>query len=220
MKWSKITWKESEPVYTRIISMPFIRGLIDGTLPPEKFKFYIGQDSNYLEHFGRALSLIASRVPASYMLDYIRFSEGAIVVENALHSGYFEQYGMVSSVAISPACQYYTSFLLSNASLAPVETAMAALLPCFWIYKKVGDYIYSLSDNEDNPYHTWINTYAGEEFGILVEKAIHICDQVAEECTASRREEMTRAFLTASRLEWLFWDSAWRLETWDNMMDR
>ncbi|MFB2606764.1 thiaminase II, partial [Rhizobium phaseoli] len=28
------------------------------------------------------------------------------------------------------------------------------------------------------------------------------------------RTEMTDAFVRASQYEWMFWDSAWRLETW------
>ena len=214
MKWSEVAWSQSQEVYKKIIDMPFIQGLIDGTLPLEKFRFYIEQDSNYLEYFGRALAIIAGRVPATYMLDYIRFSEGAIVVENALHASYFEEFGISGRAPIAPACHHYTSFLLSTSGTAPVEVAMAAVLPCFWIYKKVGDYIYEKQNNINNPYQNWINTYAGEEFGALVEKAIRICDEVALNCSPAQQEEMTRAFLAASRLEWLFWDSAWRLEQW------
>lgn len=214
MNWTELTWQKSDAIYKRIVEMPFIQGLIDGTLPLEKFKFYIQQDSNYLEYFGRALSLIAARAPDEYVLDYIRFAEGAIVVENALHAGYFNEFGISGKAEISPACHHYTNFLMSTAAVARVETAMAAVLPCFWIYKKVGDYIYQNQQRDDNPYKTWINTYAGEEFGLLVQKALRICDEVALMCTAVQQEEMTEAFLTASRLEWLFWDSAWRLESW------
>ncbi|WP_374164633.1 thiaminase II [Arcticibacter sp. MXS-1] len=215
MKWSEAAWSESQGIYNRIVDMPFIQGLINGTLPLDNFKFYIQQDSNYLEHFGRALSLIAARGPAQYVLDYLKFAEGAIVVENALHAGYFNQYGISGKAALSPACHYYTSYLLSTASLAQAEVAMAAVLPCFWIYKEVGDYIYKNQRLEGNPYQSWINTYAGEEFGELVKKAISISDAVAEKCSPAQRESMTEAFVTACRLEWLFWDSAWRQEKWE-----
>jgi thiaminase/transcriptional activator TenA len=51
--------------------------------------------------------------------------------------------------------------------LAQVEVTMASVLPCFWIYKKVGDHIYQQQNKQNNPYQTWIDTYAGEEFGLL-----------------------------------------------------
>ena len=95
-----------------------------------------------------------------------------------------------------------------------VEVAMAAVLPCFWVYKKVGDHIYSNQNKGKNPYQKWIDTYAGSEFGEIVDTAIKACDEVAKQCTADQRETMRDAFLTGCRLEWMFWDSAWRLEKW------
>jgi thiaminase/transcriptional activator TenA len=215
MKWSDKAWNNAEEVYNNIIKMPFITGLTAGTLELEKFKFYIGQDANYLEHFGRTLSIIASRVhQIEHVLDFIHFAEGAIVVEKALHESYFTTFGISGKPAVSPACHHYIHFLQSTAALAQVETGMAAVLPCFWIYKKVGDFILENQHPGPNNYQSWIDTYAGEEFGLLVEKAIRICDQAADLCTPEQQERMTTAFLTASRLEYIFWDSAWNLEQW------
>ncbi len=98
--------------------------------------------------------------------------------------------------------------------MADSAVGMAAVLPCFWIYKKVGDYILSIQKKEDNQYQNWIATYAGEEFGLLVDKAISICDEAATNSTPVQQELMTEAFITASRLEFIFWDSAYKLEKW------
>jgi thiaminase/transcriptional activator TenA len=215
MKWSKAAWQEALPVYEKIIHMPFITELINGVLDTQKFQFYIAQDSCYLEHFGRTLSLIAARAHRiEHVLDFIRFAEGAIVVENALHAGYFAKLGIDEGTPISPSCHHYTSYLLKEASLSAVEVAMAAVLPCFWIYKTVGDFIYKNQNTLNNPYQKWIDTYAGEEFGLLVEKAINICDEVAATCTPVQQRLMTDIFIMSCKLEYMFWDSAWRLETW------
>jgi thiaminase/transcriptional activator TenA len=212
MLWSEQAWQRTAFIYKEIIGMPFIQELIAGTLPIEKFKFYISQDALYLEQFGRALSLIAARsYTVNQVLEYTRFAEGAIVVENALHGAYFEQYNISGKVAISPSCHHYTSFLLSTCALAPVEVAMAAVLPCFWIYKRVGDYIYAQQPSGEHPYRNWIDTYAGEAFGVLVKRAIDFCDEVANPV---QQEAMFQAFEKACRLEWMFWDSAYRLEGW------
>ncbi|MBL0740350.1 thiaminase II [Chryseolinea lacunae] len=215
MTWSVSAWKTAEPIYAAITRMPFIEELMAGSLAQEKFKFYIAQDSHYLEHFGRTLSLIASRAHGKdTVLEFIRFAEGALVVESALHAGYFEQLGIADKPAVSPSCHHYNAFLYSTAAQAQVETAMAAVLPCFWIYKAVGDHILQHQNKNGNPYQQWIDTYGGEAFGVLVQKAIRMCDEAAETCTPAQRDAMTEAFVTACRLEWLFWDSAWRLEHW------
>jgi thiaminase/transcriptional activator TenA len=215
MKWSENAWNEIESIYTSIIDMPFNQELMSGTLSLDRFRFYMQQDGVYLAEFSRALALIAARCfNHPYTLDFIRFAEGAVVVERSLHEGYFERFKVEGEAEACPTCQNYTQFLLTKSSLDQVEVAMAAVLPCFWIYKKVGDHIYKHEDSENNPYQDWIDTYAGEEFGLLVQKAIDICDDVAGRCSTFQQKQMTRAFVTASRLEWMFWDSAYRLEQW------
>lgn len=216
MKWTDKTWTQIEPIYQKIIEMPFIEELQKGTLPLEKFQFYMGQDSFYLENFARSLALIGARAHrVSHALDFIRFAEGAIVVEKALHDSYFKEFGLNQRGSIEPTTHHYINFLKSTSALDQVEVAMAAVLPCFWIYQEVGDSIYKNQLSEDNPYQKWIDTYAGKEFKELVIKAKNICDSVAENCTPQQQERMTQAFVEASKLEFMFWDSAYQLKTWD-----
>lgn len=213
MKWSDIAWNEAQHIYDAIIEMPFNKALSEGSLPAEQFKFYIAQDAKYLEYFGRTLSLIAARAHnITHVLEFIRFAEGAIVVENELHNNYFNKLEIDKTIYISPTCHHYVHFMQSTAALAQVEIAMAAVLPCFWIYQKVGEHILAHQNKIGNPYQDWINTYGGEAFGLVVEKAICICDEAALNCTTAQQLKMTEAFVTACRLEWAFWDSAWRLE--------
>lgn len=215
MKWSENAWKEIEGIYSSILELPFNKELMNGNLQQARFQFYIQQDAVYLGEFSRALSLIAARcINNPYTLDFIRFAAGAVVVEKALHEGYIKQFGLTQQATASPTCQNYTQFLLTKASLDQVEVAMAAVLPCFWIYKRVGDYIFGNGNKEANPYQEWINTYAGEEFGLLVEKAIAICDDVASSCSGTQLQQMTDAFVMAAKLEWMFWDSAYKMEKW------
>jgi thiaminase/transcriptional activator TenA len=215
MKWSTNAWEHIQPIYQKIISMPFIQELTDGTLPLDKFQFYMAQDSHYLEHFGRSLSMIAARMPEiKDALAFIRFAEGAIVVENALHESYFKDFNIAVKGIMQPTCHHYAHFLKSTASTENIEVAVAAVLPCFWIYQEVGDYIYGQQKQTNNPYQKWIDTYAGEAYGQLVQQAIAICDAIAARCTESQQLSMREAFITASELEFQFWDSAYHLRKW------
>jgi thiaminase/transcriptional activator TenA len=215
MKWSESAWQESTAVYEEIVRHPFNVQLMNGTLPAETFKFYIAQDSVYLNAFGRALALIAARsTHPEYTLNFIRFSEDALVEEKLLHESYFKKFGLSDDATASPTCDHYSQFLLAKAALDPIEVAMAAMLPCFWIYKKVGDHIYKHQTNNNNPYCDWIANYTGEDFSQTVQQAIDICDEVAAECTQQQRLAMTQAFNASAKLEWMFWDSAWKQEQW------
>lgn len=72
----------------------------------------------------------------------------------------------------------------------------------------------SNSGSLKKPQGQWIDAYAGEEFSQLVDKAIDITGELADQTTEARRNAMTEAFIKSSRLEWMFWDSAYRLESW------
>ncbi|BAV05140.1 thiaminase (transcriptional activator TenA) [Filimonas lacunae] len=215
MQWSKQAWQQITPLFEKIVQLPFNQELMNGSLTKDRFAFYIGQDAVYLDAFSKVLALIAARAPRTQQsLDFIRFAEGAIVVEQALHAGFFSQLQIPEKPVASPGCLLYTQYLYATAALQQVEVAMAAVLPCFWIYKAVGDYIYAHQVRENNPYQDWIDTYAGEDFGITVQKAIDICDAAAAACTPAQQQQMTEAFIMASRMEWMFWHSAWNREQW------
>ncbi len=215
MKWSTKAWEHIQPIYDTIIAMPFIEELMEGTLALERFQFYIAQDSHYLEHFGKSLSLIAARMPdVNDSLAFIRFAEGAIVVENALHESYFRDFAVTHKGVMEPTCHHYVHYLKSCAALEQVEVAVAAVLPCFWIYQEVGQFIYKNQRPANNPYQKWIDTYAGDEFNAIVQRAIAICDDLAANCTPAQQDAMTRAFVASSHLEFQFWDSAYRLNKW------
>ena len=51
--------------------MPFIEHLSDGTLPKEKFQFYMLQDAMYLADYGRALAALGAKASDNQMaLDF------------------------------------------------------------------------------------------------------------------------------------------------------
>lgn len=189
---------------------------MEGTLSPERFAYYIVQDAHYLKEFGRALAIIGGRMEnPRYMLAFSRFATGAIVVESELHRSYFDKFGVDINATASPTTCLYTQFLLTKASLSSIEEAVAAVLPCFWIYKKVGDHIYfNQKEGAPNPYAQWINTYAGEEFATSVGEAILMADALAKNVSTEQQEKMFNAFEFATKLEWMFWDSAYKRSTW------
>lgn len=215
MKWSEKTWAEALPVYNKILTLPFIQQLIDGSLDKEKFLFYIQQDALYLAEYGKVLTAIASRLSKpGHIESFIHFAGDSVAVEKALHASFKDLLGGGNAAEPSPACLLYTSFLLRQLSIAPLEVVVASVLPCFWIYKEVGDYILANQVKENNPYQSWIDTYGGDGFAESVQTAIAIADELAEACTPSQQEAMTKAYVTCSKMEWMFWDSAWRQETW------
>lgn len=214
MKWSQKAWDAIQPIYKKTLELPFINELMNGTLDREKFVFYIQQDALYLSEYGRTLTGIASKLSKTdHVNTFIHFASDSIAVENSLHESFIKELGKIEDLQASPSCLLYTSYLLRQLN-GSIEVAVAAILPCFWIYKAVGDYILENQTKESNPYQNWINTYGGEEFALGVKQAIDICDELAEKCTKEQQQEMLNAFIMCAKLEYIFWDSAYKKEQW------
>lgn len=213
-KWSITAWEAVRSIYASILELPFVQELAEGSLPKEKFMHYIRQDDIYLREYGKVLTHIASRIESPLHAEaFIRFASDGIEVEKALHRGFLGSSSDMD-IAISPACMLYTSFLKSK-SYDSVEVEAATVLPCFWIYQRVGQAIYEAQKKMSNPYKSWIDSYADAGFEHSTLKAIEICDTLAENATEVTRKAMTDAFVSAARMEWMFWDSAYKLEKWE-----
>jgi thiaminase (transcriptional activator TenA) len=216
--FSTAAWSRNARTYEIIRTMPFNADLAAGTLSQDRFKHYITQDAHYLIGFGRALTLAAAKAPSpERLIQFAKSAEGAIVVERALHGSFFERYGITREVftgtPLSPACHHYVSYLLATAYAEPYEVLLGALLPCFWIYAEVGRDIHARAAAA-NPYQAWIDTYAGEQFHTAVRATIEATDEAATTASEALRARMHAAFSRAVQLEWIFWDSAYRLEHW------
>lgn len=216
--FTKRAWAETAELRRQIFEHPFNRELAEGVLSKDRFRFYMVQDALYLEQYSRTLAAAAARAPDTEARQrFANAAEEALVVERALHAGFFEKFGVdpeeASATEPSPTCDAYTNFLLATAHVGSYEELVAAILPCFWIYWEVGNHIAGMARG-DNPYQAWIDTYTDADFGEAVEAVIAITDRVAAATTQEGDAAMLRAFKQSTRYEWMFWDSAYRLEAW------
>ncbi|NQX86392.1 MAG: thiaminase II [Flavobacteriaceae bacterium] len=212
--WYKKINNQTDYILQKIKEHPFIIELMDGTLEKDIFHFYINQDALYLSEYKKVLSITGVRcsdeADTHFFLDA---ATGIIHVENALHNLFIKQ--DIFNAKPSPTCELYISYLSRIVNTHSVEESLAAILPCFTIYKQVGDYILEHQTNKtDNPYQNWINTYGGEDFAKSVQRAIEITNKHAQTASSGILTKMEMAFEKASKLEWMFWDSAYNKESW------
>jgi len=211
-------WEGIAPIYQRILVHPFLTGLVDGSLPEDHFHFFIVQDAHFLRHFAKSVAATAAIAPRDEWTEF--FAECArdtLLVERALHDSYFRGWGLtpeqVYATPIAPTNLAYTSYLLRVAHGASFEEAVTAVLPCGWIYIQVGNEL----AKQGSPiplYQQWIEQYASEEYRAIVQQHRDIVDAAAQDLSQSRQDILRQHFTIASRYEWMFWDMAWRLETW------
>lgn len=198
-----------------IYQLPINIEIAHGTLSPERFNFYLQQDSLFLADFSRAIAIAGSRFAEADMTQsFLALATDAIDAERDLHRDYLQNTAQQTHEP-TLACFAYTNYLLKIATIAPIEVAVAGLLPCFWIYAQVGNWIKDAASAsiDTNPFAAWINLYAGEEFDKSVQTVVDATNLLAESANDSMKLNMLNAFTTATKLEFLFWDHAYHQES-------
>lgn len=210
-------WAGIGPIYEKTIRHPFLRGLAGGTLPREKFQFYLLQDRRYLRVFGQALSVLASKAPrAEWATTLNRHAIDSLQEERLLHERILASWGVPAAsmeAPMAPSTYAYTNHLLAAVHRLSFAEGLAAVLPCYWIYEEVGKEL-KKRGSKDPAYQKWIDTYAGDEYGAVVKQVLAMMDEEAARSSPAVRQSARELFVVSARYEYLFWDAAWRLEKW------
>jgi thiaminase/transcriptional activator TenA len=217
-RWSQRLWKEAEPVYSAIMAHPFTTGLTDGTLDPEVFAHYVAQDVHYLRDYARALAVVGAKAPT--LADTAMFARHAAdvhAVELSLHDTLLPELGLdpahLAGVPVAPTTRAYTSYLLATVYSGSFADGLAAILPCYWIYARMGRDLLARGSS-DARYQKWIDSYGGEEFAATVAQVLELTDRTGPTLTVDQDAAAGAHFLTTSRYEWMFFDAAYRREQW------
>lgn len=206
--WSKKLWMFSEDIIRQIFDHPFCQELAEGTLPGNVFRHYLGQDLLYIEKDARAFLLTAEKATKEEHKKFLRgMADDGVEIERILHRELFPKFHATRPEKMSPVCHDYTQFLLYQATNHSFETAISALLPCFWVYHENGMRIREKL-LQPNPYQIWIDTYSGREYMNYVRQFVHIVDQVLHKSHPTVRQKMFKAFRTSTSYELAFFDES------------
>ncbi len=213
-----VLWADVEPIYAAILAHPFVTGLTDGSLPRQAFRHYIVQDAHYLRGYARALAACAAKAPdedATVM--FAEHAAGAIAAERDLHAALLADLGITAADAatepVAPTTRAYVSYLLATVLSGSYAEAVGAVLPCYWIYARVGEALLA-AGSPDPLYARWIAMYGGEAFQVVVDAVLAETDRVGATLSTAELDRMREHFTTTSRYEWMFWDAGRRCEEW------
>jgi len=211
-------WDGITGTFDAILAHPFLAGMTDGSLAADAFTFYVVQDALFLRRYAQALAEVATRAPDAAQTEmFARHAAGIVAVEMSLHDTLLADLdidpGAVDATEEAPTTLAYCSYLLAATRGGTYAEGVGTVLPCYWIYAEVGKYL--LGRGSPNArYQKWIDTYGGEEFDAEVRDVIAVADTLGPSMTAAERARAHRHFRATSRYEWMFWDMAYRKETW------
>jgi thiaminase/transcriptional activator TenA len=218
-KFSAQLRNRGERIWRAIEEHPFLRELHAGTLPMNRFTYFILQDYVYLLDFAQVLCQAGAKSPDLTTLElFARHAIGAVEVERSFHASFGKTLGLtqnqLDAVPKGPITQAYIGHLQSVARSGSLADIVAAVLPCYWIYGEAGRRLYKNRPRKPKIYREWIEIYAGEEFWQPLREQIRLTDRLGTKAGPSEKKQMTANFILSSRYEFMFWEQAYRLESW------
>jgi thiaminase/transcriptional activator TenA len=198
---------------------PFVRGIADGTLDQQRFKFWLRQDYLFLIEYARLLALAVARSPAlQTMTRFAHLLNETLQTEMNLHRAYAAEFEIsnaeLEGETPAPTTRAYTDFLLRIASTGDFAELAAALLPCMWGFSEIGQRLAAGPVPADRRYAKWIEMYSAKEFAELAQWCRDLVDDLAAGLPERELQKLESAFLASSRYEWQFWEMGWKMEPW------
>ena len=208
------------PILKAQLEHPFVRGLADGTLAMEPFRYYMIQDTLYIVEYARAIVWAAALVPeAGRAMAMLDSAKETFEVEAALKETYFGEFGVTLEETLraetAPTCQAYIDHLHRYTRNGTLTEALAAIIPCGWVYIEIGRALTSgRTIPDDHPYGSWLMTYTLPELVETVNWWFEMLEGAAAAVSDGERRAAGQVFQRACRYEWMFWEMAWSQERW------
>ena len=203
----------SLPIWEQCKETPFVRKLLDGTLPEAAFRTYVIQDSIYLRHYAQAYgkAIYHAQSLAEIQLYYSALGfvsrEGS---EMALRLGYLTRLGFTSGeieeIQPLPENQRYIRFLQETAERGDRREILMAILPCMLSY---GYIFQGQTGRVPAPgrldYRELIREYASEDYGESCREWLVFAGNACKGLPEWEQAALTDIFVRGSLLELGFW---------------
>lgn len=212
--------KKVEPIWKHTHLHPFVQGIKEGTLPAERFSYYMKQDFVYLKDYAKLFALGSIKATDLEMMSkFAALLNDTLHTEMNLHREYCAELGIsaeeLDREKPSPVNLAYTHYMLKAGQHGSLAELIACLLPCMWSYREIGRKLKEeIGDLSSHPYQRWIEMYASEEFGELADWLIEELDCMAEGKSEKELEVLQEHFVTTSRFEFMFWDMVYYGHDW------
>lgn len=210
--------KATEHIWAEYHTHPFVRGIADGSLAEEKFRYYMIQDYRYLIDYAKVFAVgVAKAQDMETMRLFSGYIHQILDGEMDIHKDYMKRLGISMEEAEHTPMALdnlsYTSYMLRIAYEGGAAEVAAAILSCALSYEVIARQIVQENPKAaDHPFYgEWVQGYANDGY----HEANQVLIDLTERLTAGYSEEqlthLTEIFAACSRYEGAFWDMAWEM---------
>ena len=205
------------PIWEKCLHHPFVTAIGDGTLPVEKFQYFMLQDYLYLFDYAKVFALGVVKAQDRALMQTFSQNVNAILNgEMNSHRAYMHRLGIteeqVSAVQPSLDNLSYTHYMMAVADMGGPMEIVASILACSWSYAEIGQALAKLPGAADHPFYgESVRSYASDDYAATNQALIDLMDELAEGITEAQFDRLAEIFVNCSRYELGFWDMAWEM---------
>lgn len=216
MKITDRLFKKVENIWQDYNNHPFVKGIANGSLEQEKFKFYMVQDYIYLLDYAKVFALgVVKSKNEKHMKMFANMINETINCETDTHKKYMSRLNLdiekLSTAKPSITTTSYTNYMLSIAHNENIAEIAVAVLACSWSYKCIGDFMEKHSNYSDF-YKDWIETYTSEGFRAGNDEIIDLVCELTQDYSESQIVNLEQILINCSIYEKMFWDMSYNME--------
>ena len=209
--------RAADQVWDACLHHPFVKCIGDGTLPVEKFQYYMLQDYLYLVDYARVFAAGVEKAGEEDVMQ--RFAQSVAGILNGemnIHRAYMQRLGITARQVegVKPALDNlsYTSYMQAVAQRGSAMEIVAAILACSWSYAEIGQALARIPGAAEHPFYgEWVRGYASENYDAENRSLMDLMNRMGEAATEEQLARAEEIFVNCSRYELRFWDMAWEM---------
>lgn len=211
---SEKLYQSTEEIWESYLTHPFVKGIEEGNLDKEKFRFYMVQDYLYLLEYAKVFAFgVIKTKDEALMRQFAGFVHSILDGEMKIHKAYMQRLGItpeeINNAKTALANQSYTSYMLDVANTGDALDILVAILSCQWSYQFIGQHIAKIEGTTEHPYYgEWVTGYSSKEFAQMTDAMIQYIDKLGGNISQEKTQYLIQIFVNCSRYEYDFWEMA------------
>lgn len=218
MKLSQRIYERAREIWPRYLCHPFVVQMADGTLPAEKFRYYMLQDYLYLKDYVKIFAAIIQKADDFEQIRFLsRELENTIGETFRTHIPYMKRLGITEEEIRSARPHIdnsaYSHYMLCEAQMGDVLTGLVTLLNCSWSYAYIAEQMVERYPDAlcDEDYGSWFAGYVSEEYQKTNQALIDRIDALAVSIDGEKTQHLCEIFEKCCLFDLRFWDMVYAM---------
>ncbi|MGC8572736.1 MAG: TenA family transcriptional regulator [Caldisphaera sp.] len=191
-------------LWEKYIKHDFVVKMKDGTLPLDSFKYYMIQDSKYVNIMLKSLLNASSKAPLNIITNILNSifntRDRGLEVEKEVFKELNIDESIIDSVGYNLVNYAYTRHLYYYSNIG-WEQFLAAWTPCMVGYSFIGKFV---KGSSNKVYNLWASFYGSDEYEKRVEVILDSLESI------KLNDELKDIFRNSVNFEILFWEASLR----------